>query len=49
MINKIKKERRRSTNAIPYDPATRTSGKEPRQTPNKKETWHKPEHGQANY
>ena len=35
MINKINKERRRSMNATPHDPATRTSGKKPRRTPNK--------------
>jgi hypothetical protein len=40
MINKIKKERQRSMNATPYDPATRTSEKEPRRTPNKNRTGH---------
>jgi hypothetical protein len=38
MINKINKERRRSIKTQPpYEPATRTSGKEPRRTPNKKQ------------
>jgi hypothetical protein len=41
MINKINKERRCSTNATAYDPATRTIGKEPRRTPNKNRTGHK--------
>jgi hypothetical protein len=35
MINKIDKERRRSMNVAPPDPATSVSGKEPRGTPNK--------------
>jgi hypothetical protein len=30
MVNKINKERRRSMNATPHDPATRPSGQEPR-------------------
>jgi hypothetical protein len=30
MIKKINKDRRRSMNATPHDPSTRTSGKEPR-------------------
>jgi hypothetical protein len=33
----------------PHDPATRTSGKEPRRTQNKNRTRHKAEHGQANH
>jgi hypothetical protein len=41
MINKINKERRRSMNATPYDPPTRTNGKEPRRTPNKNRTGQK--------
>jgi hypothetical protein len=41
MINKINKERRRSINATPYDPATITSGKEPMRTQNKDRTGHK--------
>jgi hypothetical protein len=36
-------------NATPHDPATRTSGKEPRRTPNKNSTGRKAEHGQANH
>jgi hypothetical protein len=36
-------------NATPYDPATRTSGKEPRRTPNKKQDRAKTEHGQVNH
>jgi hypothetical protein len=32
MKNKINKERRRSMNATPHDPATRTNGKEPRRS-----------------
>jgi hypothetical protein len=43
MINKINKESRRSKNAAPTLPATRTSGKEPRWTPNKNRTGHKAE------
>jgi hypothetical protein len=37
MINKINKEKRRSMNTTLIDPATGTSGKEPRRTPNKKQ------------
>jgi hypothetical protein len=35
MINKIKNERLSSMKATQNDPATRSSGKEPRRTPNK--------------
>jgi hypothetical protein len=36
ITNKINKERRRSMNATPQDPATRTSGKEYRRTQKQK-------------
>jgi hypothetical protein len=49
MIIKINKERRRSMNATPYDPATRTSNKEQRRIPNKNRKGHKAVHGQDNH
>jgi hypothetical protein len=47
LIYKINKERRRSMNTTP--PLTRTSGQEPRRTPNKNRTGHKADHGQDNH
>jgi hypothetical protein len=49
MINKINKERRRSMNATPRDPETRTGGKEPRKPSNKNRTGRNAEHGQVNH
>jgi hypothetical protein len=43
MINKINKEKRRSMNATPHDPATSSSGQESRTTPNKNKTGPKAE------
>jgi hypothetical protein len=48
MIKKINMERRRPMDAPYQDPATRTSGKEPRRIPHKNMTGHKAEHGQDN-
>jgi hypothetical protein len=45
MVNKINKERWRSINETPHDPATRTSDQEPKRTLNKNRTGHKAEHG----
>jgi hypothetical protein len=43
MLNKINKERFLSMNATTHNPATRTSDKEPRRTPNKNRTGRKGE------
>jgi hypothetical protein len=49
MINKINKDRRRSMNATPHDPGTRTSDKEPRRTTNKNRAGRKAELRKANH
>jgi hypothetical protein len=47
MIDKINNERRRSMNAPPHDPATKTCVKEPKMTPYESRTGRKGEHGLA--